>query len=351
MTNSSSFVKPSALIQKLLNIGESGDKGAETGKAQRTAKRPCPPALTGGESLQTKAKVDWCSLTWLPEPDEHVPMTVHAMLNTLVTGGCLGEEVHGLLGYEFGAIFYVPIDGTPVQIARVDFGGHNKGGRARLDISGTGCSRITSWKRFQNWLTEWEAVTLTRVDLAADFLNGEYGVEDAVSWYQNGDFNAGGRNPRHSLVGDWLNPQHGRTFEVGRRANGKMLRAYEKGRQLGQRLSRWCRFEVELRNIDRDLPMNILTDCTTYFAGAYKALQLMVHEAATRIETHQKEGEISLQHMVDYCKSSYGQLIHVLRAKFTPLELIEQVSRIGVPKRLEKSALCGFNVGSAALSS
>jgi len=337
----------SPLLTKLLRVGGmgSGQRGATCRTRDRS---PCPPALTGGESIRNGAKVDWCSLTWSPEPDEHVPMTVYALLNTLVKGGVMGEDTNGMLGYQFGTRFYVPIDGKPVQVARVDYGGEHHKGRARLDISGTGCSRITSWQRFNNWLTEWEQVTLTRVDLAVDLLNGEFNVEHAVEWYQRGDFNSGGRNPRHSLIGDWLDPVHGRTLEVGRRENGKMLRAYEKGRQLGDCNSPWTRFEVELRNNDRDLPFEILTQCDNFFAGAYRCLEKLIDCAAERIKTHQKEGEISLEHLIGYAKSAYGQLFHVLRANLSASEVLEQVSRIGVPKRLEKSILGGFNRCAAA---
>lgn len=342
---------PSPLLLKILPSWARGEGGGERRKAQRGAsRRPCPPALTGGESpMTTGAKVDWCTFTWKPEPDEHIPSTLHAFLSEL-TGGCMGESVNGLLGYAAGVRFYVAIDGSPVPIARVDYGGLHKGGRARCDISGTGCSKIKSWKRLQNWLDEFQEVKITRCDLAVDVLDGAYSVENAVEWYQDGEFNNGGRPPRHSLIGDWLSPKHGRTFEVGRRENGKMLRAYEKGRQLGDSLSLWTRFEVEIRNNDRDIPLDILTRCNDYFTGAYKCLNRIIAAAAERIATHQKEGEISLDHLVTYAKSAYGQLFHVMRATLSADEVITAISRQGVPKRLEKAALGGFNGHGVVLS-
>lgn len=42
----------------------------------------------------------------------------------------------------------------------------------------------------------------------------------------------------------------GRTFYVGRRENGKLLRVYEKGKQLGAENSPWVRIELELHNKD-----------------------------------------------------------------------------------------------------
>ena len=326
------------------------ERQARTGQAQRRtsaglgAKR-CPPALTGGESLQTGAKVDWLTMTWYPDPDEYIPATVHAWLTDHL-GGVMGEEVNGMFGYERGVRFYVPMSGSAVHVARVDYGGAHHGGRARLDISGAGCSRVLSWLSLQNLLQSLADSRLTRVDLAVDALNGEFTVEDAVHWYQAGDFNAGGRMPRHSLVGDWLDPKHGRTLEVGRRENGKMLRCYEKGRQLGDQSSSWTRFEVEIRNNDRDIPFDILTNADSYFVGAYRCLERILDAAAERIKTHQKEGSISLDQLVTYAKSAYGQLFHVLRAQLTADEVLSSLSRPGVPKRLERASLGGFSIGS-----
>lgn len=316
-----------------------------SGSEDRTGAKRFPPALTGGESpLEGRrgAKVDWCTVTWRPEPDEHVGAMVHDLLCGLI-GGVLGEDVNGMLGYERGVRFYIPVNGTPVPVARVDWGGQHHGGRARLDISGSGCSKLANWMHLRDWIEQLEEPTLTRVDLAVDCLMGEFTVEDARDWYLAGEFNAGGRMPRHSTPGDWLDPKYGRTLEVGRRENGKMLRAYEKGRQLGDTSSPWTRFEVELRNKDRDLPFDVLTDCDKYFAGAYRCLEKLLDVAAERIATHQKEGEISVERLTHFARVSYGQLVDVLRVRLTAQEIVEEISRPGIPRRLEKASLAGFN--------
>lgn len=310
----------------------------------------CPPALTGGESRQhSGAKIDWLTCTWKPEPDEHLPAQIHDLLTEFM-GGVMGEEVPGMLGYKCGVRFYVPYDGKALAVARLDFGGDHHGSRARLDISGSGCSRLSNLPALRNRLECFDQVKLTRVDLALDFLDGQFSVDDAAHWYAQGEFNAGGRMPRHSTIGDWLNEQskHGRTLEVGRRENGKMLRCYEKGKQLGDQSSRWTRFEVELRNNDRDLPFELLTDPDRFFVGAYKCLERLLDTAGERIPTHQKEGEIALEVMTEYARSSYGPLLHVMRVRgLTFDQIFEEISRPGVPRRLEKAALGGFlNTGS-----
>ena len=317
------------------------------GQAQRRpAARACPPALTGGESPAKVgqglgARVDWLTATWKPEPDLHVGAMVYEWLTKSMMG-VMGESVSGMFGYSQGVRFYIPQGGMATHVARVDWGGDHHGGRARIDISGAGCARVTSWRDVMVTLAHLADTKLTRVDLAVDLLNGEYTVEDAVTWYQDGDFNAGGRMPRHSLMGDWLDPKHGRTLMVGRRENGKALRAYEKGRQLGDFSSPWTRFEVEIRNTDRDIPLDILINCDTYFTGAYRCLERILDVAGTRIATHQKEGEITVEHMTEYARMSYGKLFHVLRAHVSADDLLESITRPGIPKRLDRASLSEF---------
>lgn len=329
--------QPSNLLSFLLGRGapEPGKPAPHAEGAKRF-----PPALTGGESVG-KAKVDWFTMTWQPEPDEVVSMGCFEWF-TQDLGGVMGESINGMYGYESGCRFYVPCDGTAVNVGSVYYGGEHHGGRARLELTGAGCSRVKSWEAIQHRLGQLEEVKLTRIDLAVDCLAGEFSVEDAVGWYQAGDFTMGGRPPRHSLVGDWLSPKHGRTFEVGRRENGKMLRCYEKGRQLGDSSSLWTRFEVEIRNNDRDIPFDILTQSDSYFVGAYKCLERLVEAAAERIATHQKEGEISLEHLTGYARSAYGQLVHVLRGQLSAGDVLDIISRPGIPKRLERASLGGF---------
>lgn len=338
--------------------------GAAHGRSPRERRAPgaaiaSPPALTGGESLRAggsllpaafvgSAKVDWLTVTWYPDPDEHVPALVHDFLQ-LVLGSVHGVESEGggMFGYARGVRFFVDLQGVEHHVARLDFGGNHHKGRARLDLSGSACSLVKDWRSVQAWVSGLFQYTLTRVDLAVDCLEGEFTVEHARDWYLAGEFNAGGRMPRHSLVGDWLVPKHGRTLEVGRRENGKMLRAYEKGRQLGDSASSWTRFEVELRNKDRDLPLDVLTRCDEYFVGAYRCLSRLLDAAAQRIATHQKEGEISIQQLVRFARSAYGQLFHVLRARLDVREVLDEISRPGVPRRLERASLAGFNVAVA----
>lgn len=320
---------------------------------QRGAVAPCAsrtPLLTEGES-PNKSKVDWMTVTWKPEPDEVLSLNIHSLLMECL-GDVVGIEAPGMMGYDFGIKFSMIRFGSLAQVGRLDYGGEKHKGRCRLELTGTGCSQVKNWLALQVALGGFEELKLTRVDLALDFLEGQYSVDDATEWLSQGEFNAGGRNPRHSTPGDWHNEayktgegvRYGRTLEIGRRTNGKMLRAYEKGRQLGASDSPWTRFEVELRNIDRDLPLDILTDTDKYFKGAYRCLERLIDSAIepSTIPTHQAEGEISLNRLTECARVSYGRLVTVLRGSFSADELFKELAREGVPRRLERSVLSGF---------
>jgi phage replication initiation protein len=281
------------------------------------------------------------TVTWLPDPDEHIPATVHSLLVSVI-GNVQGHSAPGMFGYEQGVRFFVDLAGTPHHIGRVDFGGNHHKGRARLDLFGSACGVVRDWLAIRQWIGQQFSASLTRVDLAVDCLLGEYTVDHAVRWYKKGLFKSGGRNPRHSLVGDWLNPVNGRTIEVGRREHGKMCRVYEKGRQLGDAASMWTRFEVEVRNHERDLPLDILTSPDKYFVGAYICLQRVLAGAGERIACRKREGEIALDRLTLHARSSYGQLIQVLRLKLTAAEVLDALQRPGIPGRLSKSSLAEF---------
>jgi phage replication initiation protein len=263
---------------------------------------------------------------------------LRAALDVTVTA----VEAPGMLGYEHGIRYFARVENEAIPIARLDWGGNHHKRRGRFDLSGTGCGKVGNWHRIADFIERQFDYTLTRIDLACDLLEGQYTVEDCYDWYQAGEFNAGGRYPRHNMLGDWGKPKHGRTFEVGRRTNGKMLRAYEKGRQLGDAESAWTRFEVEFRNIDRDLTSDMLTNPDPYFAGAYACLERLLDIAAEKVPTHQREGEISLDHLIEHARTAYGKCIHVMRLQMSAQDVLEALTINGVPARLEKAAVGGF---------
>ena len=118
---------------------------------------------------------------------------------------------------------------------------------------------------------------VTRIDLARDFLHGDCTIEEVVHCYNCGEFDYRNRRPKHQEHGVWIGDvQHSRTFQVGQRESGKLLRAYEKGHQFKLMDDPWMRAEVEFRNVNRVIPFDALTRPADFFAGAYNFCQMVL---------------------------------------------------------------------------
>lgn len=132
---------------------------------------------------------------------------------------------------------------------------------------------------------------ITRTDLALDVWSGLDVTEVQAAWHA-GQFDVRGKRPGQKEHGSWSSG-HSRTFEVGNRGTGKLLRAYEKGDELlgHEANDPWVRLEVEFRASHRVIETDVLRRPADFFAGAYpycaeflKRLDLGV--SAERIPTH-----------------------------------------------------------------
>jgi phage replication initiation protein len=251
-----------------------------------------------------------------------------------------GVEGRGLFGFERALKLFAGVGSKQFAIGALAYGGESQRGKWMLQLTGTGCQVVSSWSRLRKLLSGLDAA-LTRVDLCVDFLEGEYGVQHAVDLYMMEQFNGGGNKPKSRCEGDWLMEQEGRTFYVGVPANGKGLRVYEKGKQLGDLASPWVRWEVQFGNRDRVIPLDILVRRDEFFAGAYKALAAILDRGGERIATEQTEGRTSLAHLMFHLKRSYGKVLDVLASdiKVEVLDIVQSLSVSGVPRRLKPSAI------------
>lgn len=297
-----------------------------------------------------EAVIDWFSFTFDGAfVDSNPALQFVGWFQEWMNKPVCGDSGNGLHGFQHSVTFSTVRLGEELPIAVVAWGGANQRNKVYVSINGSGCSLIGDWRKVKRMCETLEA-TITRVDVAVDALHGEFGVDDAARWYSEQGFNAGGRRPLYSVDGDWLEPTGaGRTFYVGRRKNGKYCRIYEKGKQLGNRDSTWTRFEVELHNTDREIPYDIISHPSEYFTGAYPCCANLCDVGAQRIKTLRAEHEISLEHLVTYCRIAYGKLISVLRFNVsTPDEeskLLDELAVEGVPRRLGKTSLTVLNNG------
>lgn len=212
-------------------------------------------------------------------------------------------------------------------------------GTVLVMLSGSGCAAAREgWEqRVRAFLEKEQTSRITRVDLAHDCYQGEHTVDDAAAWYDAGMFGCNGRMPDCEQRGNWKRPNgKGRSFYVGNRENGKYLRVYEKGMQLGDATSPWVRFEVELKSVNRLIPFEVLTEPGAYLAGAYPALH-WVHDRQQRIATTAKTAQINYAAMVDWLKRQCGAALYVLSEIEGSAEAaLAKVVRVGdIPKRVK----------------
>lgn len=210
--------------------------------------------------------------------------------------------------------------------------------RIQIYISGEGCGQVADWGRVSAVAADYDA-RITRIDLAADFVDGGVTVQDFVHIYEEGGFaTSPGRQPKASFVSD-MGQGSGCTFYVGKRANGKMLRVYEKGKQLGDVDSPWVRIEAEIHSRDRVIPLDAITAPQRYLSGAYKPLAFL-SDVQTAIRTYREKTQISVETAIYWARIQAGRLINFLSqsAKLSDSDIVANLTRAGeVPDRLELS--------------
>lgn len=247
--------------------------------------------------------------------------------------GIMEDQKRGLHGYEQSYRF----ERGGVRFA---FGGQSN--TALLSIPGEGCAFVKDWDHLVELCERELQARITRWDGATDDFEGVHSVDDAVALYLAGAFNGGGRKPAYDQRGSWIVPDGaGRTFYVGKRRNGKLLRVYEKGKQLGAKESPWTRWEVELHNIDRVIPWEVISEPARFIAGAYPALS-WVSNSGSRIPTLRRTDGISYERIVFYARVAYGRLIDTMLHRDQSAEdVVRQLRREGVPERLALSESLG----------
>lgn len=289
------------------------------------------PFLPRKETLGNAAITDWLNCTF---PLQDSTLEIDGFISGLVP--FVGDSFmpfyelgHGLNGWHRS--FKLGNSG-----GRFAIGGQN--GTAFLSLSGEACTliKISQWPSLVHYLSKQYNARITRWDGAVDDYEGIHSVDLALKMYNFGEFNAGGNKPTMKQHGNFVEPDGtGRTIYIGKRANGKLLRIYEKGKQLGNTESPWVRWELELHNQDRIIPWDVLINPGQYVAGSYKCMS-WVHSKANRIQTVKNTAQIGYEKLTDCARSAYGKLINVmLEQEGSAEKVIEKLIRDGIPKRLE----------------
>jgi phage replication initiation protein len=218
--------------------------------------------------------------------------------------------------------------------AVVGYGGVSQRGSVLVSLSGEGCRRVASFDVVRVW-GERLGGRITRVDLAADDFHAEaFDVARAMAGWGSGAFSLRGRPPSARSIDD-MGTGAGNSFYVGSRDSGKLCRVYEKGKHLGDRVSKWVRAEVEFLARDRVIPWDVLTFPVRFLAGAYPffACLSMVFE---RMRTFKRGGVTTLAAAVRWARSAVGRTVNVMLvdASGDIGAVLQALRRDGVPRGL-----------------
>ena len=308
-----------------------------------------PPSNTGGNLRGSddsnppgEVLIDFLSCSF-PLTIQEVPELGQVLGLLLGLDLTLESQNKGLWGFSDSWRIKVGTGLDAVQLGLMACGGESQAGRGFFSLSGTGTALVRDWVLCHKML-EALGAKITRLDVAVDFLSGAYTVEDCRDAYMAGGFQQrqGGVMPSHNVQGDWFaeGSPMGRTFYVGKRKNGKMLRFYEKGKAQGDPLSTHNRAEVELHDTDREIPLEALLRPAEVFAGAYPWCADIVKAAGFRIATIGSNVEKTVGHLVKCAKNAYGKVIGLLkRLGLSDSEVVESLTREGTPGRAAEAVL------------
>ena len=184
----------------------------------------------------------------------------------------------------------------------------NMRGRCFINLTGAACELMqpAHWASLYSVCEDFD-VKITRCDVAYDDYDGLHPVIEAKALYESGGFIVGGRCPSARYIYSY---GEGDTFYVGRRENGKMLRVYEKGKQLGDSDSVWTRWELQLGCKDRVIPFDVLLTPLSFLRGAYPvAMSWLVDVVERVVKTVKRKTDIILDHAIMFAKRQVGRVV------------------------------------------
>lgn len=265
------------------------------------------------------------------DDDEYMEMCRSAVMDlTPSLMSIFGKKYHITKQFQKGRNFYQYSFDIGEGLGFVCIGGQR--GTVSVTLSGNGLSMAQNGWEFQlfKFLENAQRGKITRIDLAHDDIKGEYlNVYELDKLESAGGFHCGGARSSVRHDGNWKykDPNNqGLTLYVGNRTSGKMMRAYEKGKQLGEVNSKWTRVEVEYKSADRNIPFDVLLNPSAYFMGAYPCFEtLFQFETSEKIKTKKKTVEVTLEHSFEVIKKQFGKYFAYFK-KVMPLEeVIERV--------------------------
>jgi DNA relaxase NicK len=242
----------------------------------------------------------------------------------------------GRSNYSYSATLYA--DGETAGI--ICWGGKNLG--CYVSFMGTGCNALDLPRLYEE-IKKIPALKITRIDLAHDDHAGKHSIKRALTKAKKGQFNSGGRPASYMYVESGhlsekqlkenfqvlkeqsgqkskstakktfgFIPSKGKTLYIGSRESGKLLRIYEKGKQLGEKNSKWVRWEVELHSSQRVIPLDAMIKPSEYLAATYPALSFLSAEQC-KIKTTIKQTTMTIERIVENQVTNTRKAINMMR--------------------------------------
>lgn len=265
-------------------------------------------------------KIDWLGFRTQGE----VPVTLDAIRAAFGPAGGAVQAKHrnrGWMGYEQAADLCL----NDMHIGLLAYGGESQKGWVSVNLSGRGCEWVSDWEEAEDALTALPAFENRRVDIALDTYKREVTHDKVVDAYRAGLFSTGGagRPPKMNQILP-EDPQDGRTIYIGQRAQGKFLRAYEKGYELvkgvrgdleisyvdGVPIADIYRLELELKPKNAPLPADLIERRDEYFSGAYPYLQQVVQvEPEIFKQTRERGPQLDMEAALSQIRYQYGSTL------------------------------------------
>jgi phage replication initiation protein len=267
-----------------------------------------------------------------------------------------GEKLNDIFGFKVGKKrkngknfyekCYEIVTESGVVVGDLCIGGQNNS--ILIMLSGQGCLMGDyGWQEgLYKFLKGANGAKITRLDLAHDDLEGNYlDIDDLNERESEGQFYYFGKPARVTWWGDWkyLDRENlGRTLQIGCRTSDKMLRAYQKGKQLGDKSSAWVRLEVELKAKHTIIPFDAVIKPSDYFINLYPCFKDIFQyedQAQSRIEYVKRTVQITIDKGIEIFNHQFGSWLGFFKNWFDDDEvLFNALSKDkGVPKRFELS--------------
>lgn len=316
---------------------------------------------------RVKSHQNICFIDWLNFTVNEESFNIENVISDDEVILCASRILKSIFGFGIslqntnGAFFYSRSYELGDNYGLLCHGGQNR--TVLISLNGTGLSQASpNWEtRLYRFLELSTMPKITRIDLAHDMFDApRFSVDHFLGVYHRGGFQNGGRPPKVGQAGNWLGfDEDGRTLYIGKRTNGLYARIYEKGLQLESvDKPTWLRIEIELKSVDRIIPLEVLLKPHEYFAGSFPALRSFAFQS-TRVETLRHEVRADFDHRVKWAKRQSGGFLKLLgELDYTPDQIFNMLEGKEVPKAFRqkfldnpKKSICEIQASQVANSS